>query len=441
LQKNFRSLCGAAPLRIKTYRVTHKQARVLLKSFRAVSEQLTYVQVVFRAAMQQQYGVLLKAFRAAHGSTAGQTLLKAFRAAHGLVASSYRTDDFDVGLAVGSQPVLNWTGGSLSTDEGRIVWEAQIEVLSEWDIVLLDQFAPVVYRRYGVDYHLIVIDRARSAAVSEDSYTDSWTVQLASPAYKLSSAAAPPITKTWARGTAAKAIVQYLCDLYQITLIWEAPEYVIGELVADKQAPIDIIRTVLNVIGALPQSEPSGALLVRVETPVLPDADAIPDVTFPALSLVSLADQEDDPSILYNAVLVSDEAAAAGGLMHEEIDRADGGKDIKAWAEPWAAITLKPNASAAQVTLTAHGARIEAKEEWLEFVDGMATASKPIYQGFTLLDVRGADPGAITWLPDSKILTAAAGVEHYCLVRYTWRYYAFSYRSLSGDDYQLILED
>jgi len=194
------------------------------------------------------------------------------------------------------------------------------------------------------------------------------------------------------------------------------------------------------VIGALPQSEPSGALLVRVETPVLPDADAIPDVTFPALSLVSLADQEDDPSILYNAVLVSDEAAAAGGLMHEEIDRADGGKDIKAWAEPWAAITLKPNASAAQVTLTAHGARIEAKEEWLEFVDGMATASKPIYQGFTLLDVRGADPGAITWLPDSKILTAA-GVEHYCLVRYTWRYYAFSYRSLSGDDYQLILED
>jgi hypothetical protein len=85
--------------------------------------------------------------------------------------------------------------------------------------------------------------------------------------------------------------------------------------------------------------------------------------------------------------------------------------------------------------------RSETKEEWLEFVDGAATASKPVHEGFALLEVRGAAPGEITWLPDSKALTAAAGAEHYCLVRYTWRYYAFTYYSKTGDDYQLVLED
>ena len=442
--KNFMSLCGAVPVRMKTFRVRTEQARVLQKVFRVVQQQLTVLQKVFRVVQQQQHGVLMTVFRAVHGSAAGAALMTVFRAVHGLIADTFRSDDFTVRLSVGNQQVLSWTAATLSADDGRYVWEAAVAVRNEWDTNLLHQFAHVVYHRYGVDYHLIVTDTARSLVVDDQGYTDSWAVQLASPAYMLSSAAALPITKTWPRGSAAKAIVQELCDSYQITLNWQHPEYVIGELAAEKQAPIDIIKAVLNVSGALAQSEPSGALLVRVETPVLPDADAIPDVTFPALSLVSLADEGDDPSVLCNAVLVSDSdeaAAGAGGLIHEETDRADGGKDIKAWAEPWAEITLRPNASAVAVRLTAHGVRTETKEEWLEFVDGVATASKPVYEGFTVLEVRGAAPGEITWLPDSKALTAAAGAEHYCLVRYTWRYYAFVYASLDGNDYQLVLED
>ncbi len=443
LLKNFRALCGAVPVRLKTFRVRTEQARTLQKVFRVVTQQLTVLQKVFRVVTQQQHGVLMTVFRAVHGSTAGAALMTVFRAVHGLVADTFRSDDFDVSLSVGNQQVLSWTAATLSADEGRYVWEAAVAVRNDWDTNLLHQFAHVVYHRYGVDYHLIVTDTARSLVVDDQGYTDSWVVQMASPAYMLSSSAALPITKTWPRGSAARAIVQELCDLYQITLNWQHPEYVIGELVAEKQAPIDIIKAVLNVSGALVQSEPSGALLVRLETPVLPDADAIPNVTFPALSLVSLADEGDDPSILYNAVLVSDsdEAVGAGGLLHEETDRADGGKDIKAWAEPWAEITLRPNASAVEVQLTAHGVQTETKEEWLEFVDGVATSSKPPHEGLTLLDVHGAAPGVITWLPDSKALTAAAGAEHYCLVRYTWRYYAFTYYSLSGDDYQLVLED
>jgi hypothetical protein len=449
--KVFLALPGAAPLRIKTIRIVHDQARSFAKIFRVVHQQSTFIQKVFRVIQQQKDGDLIKIFRVVHGTRAGEAVLKIFRVIHGLVADSFRGDTFDVSLRVGNQPVLSWSAATLSTDEGRFVWEAQITVHQQWDAeTLLGQYDSVIYRRYGTDYHLIVVDRSRAAAIGPDDYTDAWTVQLASPAYKLSAGTALPVTKTWARGTAAKSIVQELCDAKSIPLDWQAPEYVLAELVADKQSPIDIIRTVCNVIGALPQSAPSGALVIRKETPVMPDNKVMPSSTFAALSIVQLAEQSDDPAVLYNAVQVSDStepASDAGGLQHVETDRTDGGKDIQAWSETWDAVALRVNSVSGETTLSSGKLVVadyldsEGEPEWVQFVDGKATVSRPVYQGFTLVDFRGDDPGEISWQPDSKDLASSGGGEYYVQIAYKWRYYEFVYYSETGDNYQLVLTD
>jgi hypothetical protein len=449
--KLFRALPGAAPLRSKTFRVVHDQARSFVKIMRVVHQQSTFIQKVFRVVHQQKNGDLIKVIRVVHGTKAGEAVLKIFRAIHGLVAGSFRGDTFDVSLRVGNQPVLSWSAATLSTDEGRFVWEAQVTVHQQWDAeTLLGQYDQVVYRRYGTDYHLIVVDRSRAAVIGDDEYTDAWTVQLASPAYRLAAGTALPVTKTWPRGTAAKAIVQELCDAKSITLDWQAPEYVLAELVADKQSPIDIIRAVCNVIGALPQSAPSGELVVRKETPVMPDSKAVPVATFAALSIVQLAEQSDDPAVLYNAVQVSDSTEPgddAGGLQHVETDRTDGGKDIQAWSEPWAEVALRVNSAAGQTALSSGKLVVadyldkDGEPEWVQFVDGKATASRPVYQGFSVVDFRGDGPGSISWQPDSKELVASNGGEYYVQISYQWRYYEFVYYSNTGDDYQVILND
>jgi hypothetical protein len=449
--KLFRALPGAAPVRSKTFRIVHDQARSFAKVFRVVHQQSTFVQKIFRVVQQQKDGDLIKVIRVIHGTKAGEAVLKVFRAIHGLVADAFRSDTFDVSLRVGNQPVLSWSAATLSTDEGRFVWEAQVTVHQQWDAeTLLGQYDPVIYRRYGTDYHLIVVDRSRAAAIGESEYTDTWTVQLASPAYKLAAGTALPVTKTWPRGTAAKAIVQELCDAKSITLDWQAPEYVLAELVADKQSPIDIIRTVCNVIGALPQSAPSGALIVRKETPVMPDSKAVPAATFAALSIVQLSEQSDDPAVLYNAVRVSDSTepgSDAGGLQHLETDRTDGGKDIKAWSEPWVEIALRVNSAVGETTISS-GKLVVAdyldnngEPEWVQFMDGKSTASRPVYQGFSVVDFRGDNPGSVTWRSDSKDLVASNGGEYYVQIAYQWRYYEFIYYSNTGDDYQVILND
>lgn len=449
--KLFRALPGAAPLRSKTFRVVHDQARSFAKIFRVVHKQSTFVQKIFRAVQRQKDYDVIKVIRVVHGAKAGDAVLKVFRAIHGLVADAFRSDTFDVSLRIGNQPVLSWSVATLSTDEGRFVLEAQVTVHQRWDAeTLLGQYDPVVYRRYGTDYHLIVVDRSRAAAIGESDYTDTWTVQLASPAYKLAAGTALPVTKTWPRGTAAKTIVQELCDAKSITLDWQAPEYVLAEVVADKQSPIDIIRTVCNVIGALPQSAPSGALIVRKETPVMPDSEAVPVSTFAALSIVQLSEQSDDPAVLYNAVQVSDSTEPgddAGGLQHIETDRTDGGKDIHAWSEPWAEVSLRVNSSAGETTLSSGKLVVadyldnDGEPEWVQFVDGKATASRPVYQGFIVVDYRGDNPGSISWRPDSKDLVASGGGEYYVQIAYRWRYYDFVYYSNTGDDYQLVMTD
>jgi len=449
--KIFRSLCGSFPVRVKTFRVVHDQARSFVRIFRAVHQQSTLVQKIFRVVYQQKDGDLIKVIRIVHGTKAGEAVLKVFRAIHGLVADSFRSDTFDVSLRVGNQPVLSWSAATLSTDEGRFVWEAEISVHQQWDAeTLLGQYDPVVYRRYGTDYHLIVIGRARGIKVSDNSYEDGWTVLAFSPAFRLTSAMAVPVTKTWPRGTAAKAIVQELCNEKSITLDWQAPEYVLAELVADKQAPIDIIRTVCNVIGVLPQSAPSGALIIRKETPVMPDSKAVPDATFAALSIVELSEQSDDPTILYNAIQVSDSTEPGddtGGLQHIETDRTDGGKDIQAWSEPWAEVSLRVNSASGETTLSSGKLVVadyldnDGEPEWVQFVDGKSTAARPVYQGFSMVDFRGDDPGTITWRPDSKELVASSGGEYYVQIAYKWRYYEFVYYSNTGDGYQLVLTD
>ena len=449
--KLFRALPGAAPVRSKTFRVVHDQARSFAKIFRVVHQQSTFIQKVFRVVQQQKNSDLVKVIRVVHGTKAGEAVLKVFRAIHGLVAGSYRSDTFDVSLRVGNQPVLSWSAATLSTDEGRFVWEAQVTVRQRWDAeTLLGQYDPVVYSRYGTDYHLIVTDKAMASSISDDKYEFLWIVYLASPAYMLSAGKALPVTKTWPRGTAAKAIVQELCDAKSITLDWQAPEYVLAELVADKQSPIDIIRTVCNVIGALPQSAPSGALIVRKETPIMPDSKAVPAATFAALSIVQLSEQSDDPAVLYNAVRVSDSTepgSDAGGLQHVEADRTDGGKDIKAWSEPWVEIALRVNSAAGETSLSS-GKLVVAdyldnngEPEWVQFVDGKSTASRPVYQGFAVVDFQGANPGSISWQPDSKDLIASNGGEYYVQIAYQWRYYEFIYYSNTGEKYQLVLND
>lgn len=446
--KIFRSLCGSAPLRIKTFRVVHDQARSFVKIFRVLHQQSTFIQKVFRVLHQQQDGVVLRVFRAVNGHVAGSAIMKIFRAIHGQATDTFQDDDFDVSLSVGGQPVLSWSDASLTNDEGRFAWEGQVTVHSSWDgETLLGQFDPVVYSRYGTDYNLIVADRAMASSIAADKYSLLWVVKLASPAYLLAAGLSLPVTKTWPRGTAAKSIVQELCDLKSINLDWQAPEYVIGELSVEKQSPMDIIKTVLNIVGALPQSAADGSLVVRKETPAMPVDGAVTAASFAALFINQISEQPDDPAVLYNAVQVSDSAETEGGLQHTETDRTDGGKDIKAWAEPWGAVSLRVNSAGGETTLSS-GLLVtedhlldDGEPEWLQFVDGKATATRPILQGFSVVAVRGDDPGSVTWQPDSKELVASGGGEYYVQVAYQWRYYAFTYYSITGYDYQLVLTD
>ena len=265
------------------------------------------------------------------------------------------------------------------------------------------------------EYHFILDSKSRS----RQHGSTTWNVYGRSKTTKLAAPNAAQITKTWGAST-AEAIIQELCDLYSIGLIWEIDDWAIpaGTVTAQEQTPLEIIRMVIGQYSEI-QTSKLGELVIRHSYPVSPTqlAGETPEL--------SLSDQDDLVSVSdytvekegYNAVTVADADImdAETENIEAELDDDYNGKtsflitDTEVYIRVYSSEEYSLHLTAGTAEKILSDVIKELDPELLAFVhDAPVSVSKPVHQ---LLAVTwfGTNLGSLSVLPERPNSVAASG--------------------------------
>lgn len=226
-------------------------------------------------------------------------------------------------------------------------------------------------------------------------------------------------------------------------LTWDVEDWMVPTDFTFSGKPLDGIQKLASEVGAIVRCQDDGSILVRRRRPVRPvDMDGTnPDVNYSRQTLIALAHAEEKETG-YNAVRIFGQSADAfkPHLVLEDIAEADGGARGPLVGETcyvrvyWAGKTVNV---AEAYTTDGSISRVgpadmfytEDEEQIVEFNDGAASVSLPIYDLLSYEWI-GDSGGDISWIQHSTDLSIAPpegvsterGLYRVARVRYRTRF-------------------
>ena len=292
----------------------------------------------------------------------------------------------------------------ITEDADQVAITAVLEFAAPLPSDQAEAGAAVVIDIWGIRYALLVESYSRSREFSMRS----WTLTAASPAYRLQSRYADAVTAGPAGLTGqASGIARTLAA--GIPLDWRLVDWQVQplRLTPGGESPLDVLRNLVSAVGGVLTSERSGMLVALPWPPHRPDqwpgrvAAEIDSVS----AMIRVSDSPDERG-LYNAVTVSDDAAAGDLRIEEDASKRIGSRaEVLVYQVPWQDDFDVRHCGDRFVVLRDLGVEERVEEEMLEVVDGQAKTRYPIY---AVLAVRWnkIDLGAITPAEDGTITTA-----------------------------------
>jgi hypothetical protein len=254
-----------------------------------------------------------------------------------------------------------------------------------------------------------------------------------------------PITKEF-EASSAKRIVEELIAPYGIALQWDILDWNIKAetLFANEDSRINVIRNIVNSVGAKVQSTPGGKMVIKykyaVDTDKYNTANLSTSLTDSADTFQVSENVIEKPG--YNKYLVSDEASveSAAYLEQEDVENDPDSKIIKGYIVPWHdqnAATLETSGGHT-VRISYEGVKTEQIEEQVEIFKGAGNVSKPVYGPIEVTPLYD-DVGQIYAAEDGS-LTASVDDETLIKIVYTTKYHKWTVFNSKDEDTQFILE-
>ncbi len=255
------------------------------------------------------------------------------------------------------------------------------------------------------------------------------------------------LTEDFGTGT-ADALLQDLCRRSSISLDWQGVTgwpFLSGDLAANDETPLQVLRRVAIASGAMLQSLPDGQTLrLLPEYPVSVEAWSTAAV---ALDIndqdhIFAIDDQPDPRDGYNSYLVSGETASSDKYRLEEIEKTATTKEIRCYLVPWnSAITVSLGHTGGDwVSIDNLGVDIELIEsEEIEIVAGIGTSKFPIYD-FSDYQYRQDSLGEISWKEDGTIETEQLG-DALIEIDYTTRFLHWLVTDPQAESLQIYIEE
>lgn len=340
---------------------------------------------------------------------------------------------------------LDPIGVSISGDSDSYCWSLTLTLreLEDWRRCEPGKTASVTLN--GQSWTFVLESRNRGRGFGSLEYTASGR----SPTIALDSPRAAPVTKTWDRVTALGA-AQELCAAAGVSLSWEVCDWTIpaGRLVADEQAPVEVLSALAAACGGVLQSSLAGALRVVYAYPV-----SVPEMfeVTPALSLsdvdhIFTASESYEFREGYDAVWVTDAATDAGeGSIRIEVDADRTGKTAFApgdtvFLRVTASVPYTLRATSGILALVEAGVTETPEAEVVGWPQEETAGTDKSVDAVEDYEWHGLDPGAI--VPDGAgglKLSAGAGFG-VATVEYSTRYDLWQYSPGNlGDSFPALI--
>lgn len=321
-------------------------------------------------------------------------------------------------VIVGGSLLLSWTELTITEGEDEVVITAELTLASAVEFSQLMRLQAATVFDGTTVYHLVVDELRPNVSRGTAELSEDYGVTLRSQAAIM----APPYSRRYDfdNDTAilASDLAQDIVDLDGLTVEWNAIDWTIPAhgFIREAVTAMDALRDLVDNI-ALIQSQPGGIITIDQVT-AWEDIEAAD----PALDL-SLTHgwhtyaMEDDASERFNAVTVGD-GDAEDNVSLEIVDRDLRTKIARGYRVPWAAITLLSSHS--EVVVSAMGTMTEQVEQEVEFVDGRASVTRPVYSAVTAT-WGTMNLGAVTATEGGELRAAVAG-NSLATVTYTTKF-------------------
>lgn len=329
---------------------------------------------------------------------------------------------------------------TITADEDSPYWQCEVSLKDAQNYILFQRDTPFIINLLGTDFYFIVDSRTLQRTIDDaGNYQEVCTISGLSPLVRYASPRATKITKTWEIPTLASAIVNELIGSVTWNLVdWMIPAY---RLAADHAAPLDIVRQIVEAVGGLIESQPSGSVICRHRWPtsIAELATASVDHTFDERFIFSASEEPTQDELIDKVRIYDTEAGFQDRLEYvpNKIGTVDDPRNgvLYAFPSPWREglrmVTTRPSTIHVGGTMT-EGTRaiVSGSEtyppELLTFTERTSSTQYPI-MSLTNLDWLDEDLGAAIFTPYATTLEAGSGsYGGYSLaeVQYVTRYLA-----------------
>lgn len=287
---------------------------------------------------------------------------------------------------------LDFKDIKIDGDTDSYVISCDLQLGSEADYISCELESDIEITIAGTTFKFFV--ETMKSSISNNEVT-SYYVSLLSPAAKLDSPYSLTLVDSLENGIMAKELVETMAAIkgisvdYQV-LDWWLPAYAIS---INDETPIEVIRKVVNSIGAIVQSKPNGDLLIISEYPVSPPdfESSTPDSTLSVgddiISLTSESEIRDG----FNAFLITDQGSSEEIITIEEENINKNTKIIKGFRVPFAdgpfdletsggsAVTIQKATNYISEIIPVVESAGDSEWEVIEFIDWVGKTQYPIY--------------------------------------------------------------
>lgn len=328
---------------------------------------------------------------------------------------------------------------TITADEDSPYWQCEVSLKDAQTYILFKRDTPFIINLLGTEFYFIVDSRTLQRTIDDaGNYQEVCTISGLSPLVRYASPRATKITKTWETPTLASTIVTELIGSVTWNLVdWLIPAY---RLAADHAAPLDIARQIVEAVGGLIESQPSGSVVCRHRWPtsIAELSTAAVDHTFDERFIFSASEEPTQDELIDKVRIYDTEAGFQDRLEYvpNKIGTANDPRHgvLYAFPSPWREglrmVTTRP--STIHIGTMTEGTRaiVAGSEtyppERLTFTERTASTQYPI-MSLTTLDWLDEDLGAALFTPYATTLEAGAGsYSGYSLaeVQYVTRYLA-----------------
>lgn len=328
---------------------------------------------------------------------------------------------------------------TITADEDSPYWQCEVSLKDAQNYILFQRDTPFIISLLGTEFYFIVDSRTLQRTIDDaGNYQEVCTLSGLSPLVRYASPRATKITKTWETPTLASAIVAELLGSVTWNLVdWMIPAY---RLAADHAAPLDVARQIVEAVGGLIESQPSGSVVCRHRWPtsIAELGTAAVDHTFDERFIFSASEEPTQDELIDKVRIYDTEAGFQDRLEYvpNKIGTDDDPRHgiLYAFPSPWREglrmVTTRPSTIYVGTMTEGTRAIVAGSEtyppELLTFTERTASTQYPI-MSLTTLDWLDEDLGTALFTPYATTLEAGAGsYSGYSLaeVQYVTRYLA-----------------